>query len=67
MPALQVFAGSTIDFSQVDELVQTAKARGLPYEIDPEDTQEVINEQAERVAADIVSRAERSVGASDDI
>ena len=56
MPSYRYLLDRPIDFSQVDELVQTAKTRGLPYEIDPEDTQKVINEQAERVAADIVSR-----------
>jgi len=56
MPSYQYLLDRPINVEQANELVQAARESGIPYDIDLEGTQASISKQAERIAADIVSK-----------
>ena len=56
MPSYRYLLDRPIDIDQVDELVQAARERGVGYEADLAEVKNSVSKQAERVAADIVSK-----------
>lgn len=56
MPSYQYLLDRPIDIGKVDELVQAARERGIGYDADLAEVENSVSKQAERVAADIVSK-----------
>ena len=56
MPSYRYLLDRPIDIEEVDELVQAARERGVDYQADLTEVENSVSKQAERVAADIVSK-----------
>lgn len=56
MPSYRYLLDRPIDMQKVDELVQDARERGVAYKADLTEVENSVSGQAERLAADIVSK-----------